>query len=81
MKSPVKVAKNTKAALAVRKMQREFVGTQMSNFLHNIAQDAKIPYDIRLQASGLQKKWDSVSTLRLTNPIVIIELERKLFGK
>jgi len=57
----------------------EFVGAQMANFLYAIADEPSTPQEYRVRAKKLQTRWDSVSRLVLNNPIVMAELEEKLF--
>jgi hypothetical protein len=58
--------------------RRDLVGAQMSNFLYSLKQKAWLPEELRQQAEELQKQWDEVATLRVINPITMIELEKRL---
>jgi hypothetical protein len=60
--------------------RRDFIGAQMSNFLHAIRQDPDVPFHFRDIAADLQEKWDSVAVFRLDNPLVAAELQEK-FGE
>jgi hypothetical protein len=75
-----KINKRRKAVAPVTPM--EFVGSQMSNFLHNIAYNTALSEATRSEAKQLQLKWDTLSNLGLRlNPIVAAELEKKLFAR
>jgi hypothetical protein len=59
----------------------DFVGTKMANLLLAVAQSAYTPEYVRQEATKLQEQWDSICAFRLNNPIVLVELEAKLFPK
>ena len=59
----------------------DFVGTKMANLLFSIAQSTFIDRPTRDLADKLREQWDSVCPMRLSNPIVLIELEAKFFPK
>lgn len=60
----------------------EFVGSQMSNFLHNLAYHPSLLPTERAEAKQLQLKWDTLSNFGYKlNPIVAAELDRKFFNK
>jgi type III secretory pathway lipoprotein EscJ len=57
---------------------QELYGAQMASLLYYIKTLPAAPLHIQMRADELQKKWDSVSNLRLMNPITVIELEKSL---
>jgi len=76
-------AKTTPKARRQRRgvTRADFVGTKMANLLFEVAQNEFIDRNIRDLANKLREQWDSICSFRLNNPIVLIELEAKLFPK
>jgi hypothetical protein len=54
----------------------DFVGAKMANFLYALAQDSRLDEHTRNEAKLLCEQWDSVSPVRINNPIVKVELEK-----
>ena len=57
---------------------QELYGAQMASLLYYIKTLPQAPLHVQMRADELQRKWDSVSNLRLMNPITVIELEKSL---
>ena len=60
---------------------QDFMGSQMANFMFNLAQDKRVPEEFRIRADQLRKRWDKIAWFRLDNPIQAAELEARLFPK
>jgi len=61
-----------------REALKTLYGNVMSDMMHMIKNDVRVPGDIRIRAEAIQKKWDAVSPHTPVNPIVFLELEKRL---
>jgi hypothetical protein len=77
MKRPSKTP--SKKRIPISLLRQSFAGAQMSNFLYALAQRTELSANVRAEAEKLQKRWDSVSAFRISNPITAAEMESRLF--